>query len=101
KLNALDRMADVFAATPIRKLLLHTCRAGDSTLFMSRMADRLRVMVQAHTQEIEYTGRTQGSIQASYAGVTPVNPVALHEWPVSSVSREYAPSQTPPPRFTP
>lgn len=97
KLNALDRMADVFAKTPIRTLLLHTCSAGANAAFIQRIANRTRVFVRAHTQQIEYTGNVKGSIQASYVGVTP-GPSAKDEWPIASVTSEFVPSATPAPK---
>jgi hypothetical protein len=98
KLDALDRMADVFAKHPIRALLLHTCSAGAAPKFIQRSCNRVRVFVRAHTQQIEYTGNTAGSIEASYAGEA-AGPNAKHEWPVAHVTREFAPTTPPPERF--
>lgn len=104
RINGMDRMADALTSPAdqprLRKLLLHTCNAGNSKDFMDRMADRLRVRIQAQTNFIEYTGNVAGSIQASYVGAPPVNPDALQEWPLAQASREYYPSKTPPRRLT-
>ncbi len=62
------------------------------------MADRLRVRIQAHMNFIELTNVPVGSIQAHYAGKDPINPEALQEWLTAQISKEYYPSQTPPPR---
>lgn len=100
KLNALDRIADALADSPVRRVLLHTCRAGASAIFMQRMADRMRVPLLAHTAKIEYTGAAgSNQILASYEGLTPVNPRDLRHWPVSRLSNIFRPSATPPKRF--
>lgn len=100
KLNALDRIADALADSPVRRILLHTCRAGTSEIFMQRMADRLRVPVVAHRAKIEYTGAANSNqILASYEGLTPVSPRDLRHWPVSRLSKVFRPFATPPKRF--
>ena len=105
RLNGMDRMADALTAAAdeprLRKILLHTCNAGNSEEFMNAMADRLAVRIQAHRNFIKYTGNVAGSIQAHYEGEIPTNPEALQEWPLAQTSTEYYPSKTRPPRFTP
>jgi hypothetical protein len=101
----MDRMADTLTPAagkpPIRKFLLHTCNAGNSAAFMQKIANRLRVRVQAHTNFIVYTGNVKGSIQAHYDGETPADPVSKEDWPTGQVGKEYYPSPKPPPRYTP
>jgi hypothetical protein len=97
-------MAAVLASakTPIRKVLLHTCSAGKSKLFIDGMAARLRVRVQAHNDEMVYTGATLGSILAHYSLTPPSAEPGLSqakvEWPSSRVGAESSPSAQPPPK---
>lgn len=79
KLDAIDRMGDVLVGRA-RRLILHTCKAGANALFMQRLADRLRIPVFAHTEEIEYT--VAQPVLAAYAGETPRQPRAERQWPI-------------------
>ncbi len=54
-----------------------------------------------NTPWCELTNVPVGSIQAHYPDEDPVNPEALQEWLSAHTSKEYYPSQTPPPRFNP
>lgn len=102
KLNALDRMADAAANTPIRRVLLHTCSAGASQDFIQRMADRLRVPVFAHTKGIEYIGQPKsGTITAAYDSTAqfpkkPVIPKAYRQWPIRYLGPLARPGPAPP-----
>lgn len=93
KLDAIDRIGDALVAGNTRRLLLHTCKAGASALFMQRLADRLRVAVFAHTAEIEYTIATP--VLAAYAKETPVRPAAEVQWPVSKLGPLARPGNAP------
>jgi hypothetical protein len=100
KLNALDRIADVLAGTSVRRILLHTCRAGANDDFMQMFADRVRVPLLAHTEQITYTGAVNSNqILASYEGLSAVSPRDLRHWPLRRLSKLFRPSATPPKRF--
>ena len=99
KLHALDRLADALASTPIRRLLLHTCRVGASNghVFLQHFADRVRVPVMAHRDFIDYEGFVgSGTMVAHYASNNPVEPRDRHEWPIQRVSRVFHPGAAPP-----
>jgi hypothetical protein len=108
KLTALDRIADELkkATTPIRKVLLHTCNAGNSKNFVQLLADRLQIPVQAHLDFINFTGVAgSGRVVAHYEtdkadkGDELKNPEGLTEWPLSKASKESVPGAVPP-RFS-
>jgi hypothetical protein len=97
KLDALDRIADELkkAAIPIRKLLLHTCKAGLSKVFIQRFADRVGVPVQAHTLGIEYEGfLNRGHINAHYEGKA-LRASGEFDWPLEAVADESVPGPAP------
>jgi hypothetical protein len=104
KMNALDRIADAITPPagstrqPIRKVILHTCNAGNSVNFIQMIADRLRVPVQAHTDFIAYT-LVPKAIRAHYDSQQPQVPRDLHEWPVELLAVERRPG--PPPKRWP
>ena len=101
-LNALDRVADELAkaALPIRKLLLHTCNAGNSAVFLQRFADRVRVPVQAHNAFVAYTGFiNRGHVIAHYDQDPPTVNGERH-WPLSRMPVETLPGAAPK-RFPP
>lgn len=95
KLDALDRLADALAGTPIRRLLLHTCRAGGNAQFMQMLADRLRVPVMAHRESIAYQGFLGQAIDAFYDPDTPRRPDSLHFWPIRRVGNVARPGPAP------
>ncbi len=97
KLDAIDRIGDALVAANARRLLLHTCRAGGSAIFMQRLADRLRVPVFAHRRQIEYT--VAAPVLAAYAGETPRAPKAERQWPVARLGPLARPTDPPPNRF--
>ncbi len=100
KLRAIDRVADALAGTGIRRILLHTCKAGANQRFMQLFADRVRVPLIAHTATVEYVGSPgSGNMIAHYEGDTPVTPRDLRHWPVSKVAGPFFPSLVAPRRF--
>lgn len=103
KLNALDRMADAAANTPIRRFLIHTCRVGANKDFIQMMADRLRVPVFGHIERIEYVGFPgSGTITAAYAGKFPKKPViprAYRQWPIRKLGTLMRPTSPPPKKW--
>ena len=104
KLHALDRLADALADTQIRRILLHTCRAGASKgrPFVQMLADRIRVPVMGHTETIEYDGAPgSGTIAAHYEDVPIVRPRDEHEWPIHHVMDPICYPGTPPTRHGP
>jgi hypothetical protein len=100
KMNALDRIADAITPPagstrqPIRKVILHTCNAGNSINFIQSIADRLRVPVQAHTDFVAYT-LVPRAIRAHYDSQQPQVPRDLHEWPVELLAPERRPGPAP------
>lgn len=107
KLLALERIADVLTSqsapirnkfprfpiiSPLRKLILHTCNAGNDAIFVARFADRVGVRTQAHLDFIEYSGAADsGSIVARYAGDPAATKGSKTEWPTSNLGREQIP----------
>lgn len=61
---------------------------------MQRFANRVRVFLRAHTQQLEYTGNKPNTVVAAYEGDTP-GPNAKTEWPVAHVTDEFAPQKAP------
>jgi hypothetical protein len=96
KLNALDRMSDVATSNGVRRILIHTCRAGASATFMQLMADRLRVPVFAQTEQVQFTGVPgSGKMTSEYAGQTPTLPEAQRQLPVSRLGPLARPGSAP------
>jgi hypothetical protein len=96
KLDALDRIADALKDTGIRRLLLHTCKAGGNAQFMQRLADRMQVPVMAHRETITYTGAaTASDIKAHYDPDAPVSPRDERFWPVRRLSGVFRPKKQP------
>ncbi len=99
KLRMMDRLGDALAPTGIRRILLHTCKAGGNQRFMQLFADRVRVPLLAHTVAVEYTGfANSGNITAHYEHDSPQTPRDLRHWPVSKVAGPFFPGP-PPKRF--
>ncbi|HEX9619036.1 MAG TPA: hypothetical protein VF989_02810 [Polyangiaceae bacterium] len=75
----------------IRKLLLHTCNAGNSIAFLTRFSDRVRVPVQAHTDSIVYddAAATTDPLEAGYESSGGSG--STTEWPTSKVADEAEP----------
>lgn len=100
KLDALDRLADGLSETGIRRILLHTCAAGDSADVMQMMANRIRVPVLGHRVQIEYTGAVgSGHIVGCPVGTSPVSPRDERHWNIRRLGRVYRPTNPPPRRF--
>lgn len=96
KLHMLDQLAEALADTGIRRILLHTCKAGKSVRFMQMFADRLRVPLLAHIESVEYTGVAgSGKILANYAGRPTVDPRDLRHWPVYRTAGPFMPGPAP------
>jgi hypothetical protein len=96
KLDALDRLCDALDGSSVCRILLHTCTAGQSQLFMQQFADRLQVPLLAHTGEVEHIGSPgSGNILAHYVGDATVTPRDLHHWPVSKLVGPVRPGQKP------
>lgn len=101
KLDALDRLADSLSGTGLRRIILHTCAAGDSAHFMQMLADRIRVPMIGHRTQIEYTGTAgSGNIAACPAGSNPERPRDERQWNVTRLGRVFRPGP-PPRRFGP
>jgi len=101
RLDCLDRMADIFTKVnpPIRKLILHSCKAGKNHAFMRLMADRIKVPVQAHLETLIYQGRANnGPIHSYYhSKYRPDDEHVLveseeHEWPTSQLGELFVPN---------
>lgn len=101
RLDCLDRMADIFtkANPPIRKLILHSCKAGMNRTFMRMMADRIKVPVQAHLETLIYQGRAnRGPIHSFYHNrhrpddEHVVSESEEHEWPTSQLGDVFVPN---------
>ncbi|MCA9625308.1 MAG: hypothetical protein KC731_40075 [Myxococcales bacterium] len=95
RLNALDRIADALANTPIRRLILHTCNAGNDGAFIQLLANRLRVPVQAQRDFIFF--EPQASYYEKDGKAT--LPRDGKFWPIHRLGSLKIPKKTPPPRL--
>ena len=96
KLDVLDKLAEALEGSGIRRILLHTCKAGKSVRFMQMFADRIRVPLLAHIESIEYTGVAgSGNILAGYAGTATISPRDLRHWPVYKMAGPFMPGPAP------
>jgi hypothetical protein len=97
KLRALDRIAAVLKPLRgVRRVILHSCKVGNSQAFMQLMADRLQVAVRSHRASVEYTGAAKApDIAAQYAGKTIVRPRDERQWPVGQLSSPVVPGKEP------
>ena len=96
KLNALDRIADELAAARARRLIIHTCNAGNNEAFMQNLANRLGVSVLGQKQTIAFTGAPQSQhIACHYEGDAPRAPRDEQQVPVGRLSSPYRPGTRP------
>lgn len=104
RLDGLDRLGDELRKAKLRRLILHTCRAGGDGEFMQLIANRLQVPVAGQKDWIWFT--TDYSVYASELTAAEkanpkLRPTALtkkHEgfWLVHKLSKTFHPKKEPP-----
>jgi hypothetical protein len=98
RLDALDRLGDALRKTPIRRLLLHTCNAGNAPDFIQMIANRLQIPVVAQTDFVIFEPAAsyyQSDRQATL-------PRDEEFWPTHKLGSVMLPRKDPkPPRFGP
>jgi hypothetical protein len=97
RLDALDRIADALAGTPIRRLILHCCNAGNAPDFVQLVANRLRVPVVAHTDFIMVEPAASFYEKDGQAKL----PRDEEFWPTHRLGDVKVPREDAPPRFGP
>lgn len=97
RLDALDRLGDALQATPIRRLLLHTCTAGLAKDFIQMLANRLRVPVMAQTDYIWTEPKASYYDKDKQATL----PRDGEFWPIHRLGKVHYPRKEPPPRMGP
>ncbi|MBK8257543.1 MAG: hypothetical protein IPK82_33355 [Polyangiaceae bacterium] len=97
RLDALDRIGDALQGKPIRRLLLHTCNAGNSPDFIQFLANRLRIPVFAQMDFIWF----QPAASFYDKDGQPVLPRDEKFWPIHRSGEVKIPDPVAPPRFGP
>jgi hypothetical protein len=97
RLDALDRLADALAETPLRRLILHTCNAGRDGEFIQLLANRLRKPVAAQRDFIYFEAAASYYEKDGKAKL----PRDGKFWPVHRLGEVKVPRKVPPPRFGP
>lgn len=107
KLQALDSLGVQLPNTPLRRLLLHTCKLGRNIDFLRLLASRIRVPVLSQTKTIAYTKETiragSGESTTCIAGYdldpeneqAPLKDEQIDEWPVSRLGPVVTPGRAP------